>query len=162
MSWQLPWRRGAGAAEPVLDDDAIRQALEHRLVRHACVYQQKEGVGSLRHLRASTPDLYVRINGRQLAYVHHWCLSGDGKSVTVGHFAVEKEFTGKGFGRALARGFAKSLREAFDTEAIVFGERGYSAAHQRFFERLGARPRANSLYPGKPDWIWSFPANAAD
>jgi hypothetical protein len=71
--------------------------------------------------------------------------------------AVETEFVGKGFGLALALGLASAFRDELDTKTIVFSERAYSAAHERFFKRLGAVPCTNRLYPGKPDWIWSIP-----
>lgn len=161
MGWKLPWLRRASVSAPALDDDAIRQALEHRLLQYACLFQQNEGIGSLQTARASTPDLYVKINGRQVAYVHQWRLSGDEKTVTVGHFAIETEFAGKGFGLAIALGLATAFRDELHTETIVFSERAYSPAHERFFQRLGAVPRAHRMYPDKPDWIWPIPSAAA-
>lgn len=107
------------------------------------------------------PDLYIRINGRQGAYVHQWRLR-DSKTAVVEHFAVETEFVGKGFGLAIARGLASALRDEFETETIVFSERAYSEAHERFFKRLGAVPSDSSQYPGKPDWAWSLATAAAD
>ncbi len=161
MGWNMPWSRRSAKLDPMLDDDVIRQALEHRFVRYACLYQQHEGIGLLRSARASTPDLYIRINGRQGAYVHQWRLR-DSKTAVVEHFAVETEFVGKGFGLAIARGLASALRDEFETETIVFSERAYSEAHERFFKRLGAVPSDSSQYPGKPDWAWSLATAAAD
>ncbi len=161
MGWKLPWLRQASTPEPRLDDDAIRQALEHRLLQCAYLFQQNEGIGSLQTARASTPDLYVKINGRQVVYVHQWRLSGDGKTVTVGHLAVETEFVGKGFGLAIALGLARAFRDELHTETLVFSERAHSPAHERFFQRLGAVPRAHRMYPGKPEWIWPIPSAAA-
>lgn len=143
----------------MLDDNGIRHALEHRLLEHACLYQDRKGVGRLRNIEGGNTDLYVRINGSlPMAYVHGWSLSPDSKSVLVGHFAVEKDFVGKGFGEAFARGFASALRQEFGTEQIVFSERNYSAAHEKLFRRLGARPQERREYPGCPDWVWAIPA----
>jgi len=161
MGWKLPWLRRASVPAPMLDDDAIRQALEHRLLQYACLFQQNEGIGSLQTVKASTPNLYVKINGRQVAYVHEWRWSGDGKTMTVGHLAVATEFVGKGFGLALALGLARAFWDELHAETIVFSERVYSPAHERLFQRLGAVPRAHRDYPGKPDWVWSIPSAAA-
>ncbi|WP_295840171.1 hypothetical protein [uncultured Xanthomonas sp.] len=159
MKW--PWSKAASAPE-VLDDNGIRHALEHRLLQYACLYQGRQGVGRLRNIEGLSTDLYVRINGSMpMAYVHGWSLYPGNKVALVGHFAVEKDLVGKGFGEALARGFANALRQEFGTEQIVFSERSYSASHEKLFKRLGAQPQERREYPGCPDWVWAVPDGLA-
>lgn len=162
MSWmKWPWS-SAASTRKMLDDNGIRHALEHSLLDHACLSQDRQGVGSLRNIKGVNTDLYIRINGGlPMAYVHGWSLSPDNKKALVSHFAVEKEFMRKGFGQALARGFGNALRQEFGTQQIVFSERNYSADHEKLFKRLGAQPQERREYPGCPDWVWAIPVRRA-
>lgn len=153
---KLPWQKAAPEPE-VLDDETIRQALEHRLLEYACRYQEQKGIGTLLGPGAECPDLYIRINGGlPIAYIHEWRLNRSSRTAIVGHFAVEKDLVGKGFGEALARGFAKALCREFGVEKIVFSERKYSNAYEQFFKRLGAQPQECKGHPGCPDWVWTI------
>ena len=158
MALKMPWFLKPKSPICTLKDDEVRRVLEHQLLHYAFPYQGSECIGSLQNVSASTPNLYVKINSKQIAYIHQWYLLDDGKIFKVEHFAIEREFIGKGFGIALARGLAKALQDEFQTETIVFSEISYSADHESFFKRLGAVPRNHRLYPGKPDWIWLLPS----
>ena len=153
---KFPWQKAAPELE-VVDDETIRQALEHRLLEYACRYQERKGIGTLLGSGADCPNLYVRINGRlPIAYIHEWGLDLSSRTAIVGHFAVETDLVGKGLGEALARGFAKALCREFGVETIVFSERKYSKAYEQLFKRLGAQPQERREYPGCPDWVWTI------
>jgi GNAT superfamily N-acetyltransferase len=153
---KLPWQKAAPVPE-VLDDETIRQVLEHRFLEYAFRYQEQKGIGTLQGPGAVCPDLYIRVNGRlPIAYIHEWNLNLSSKTAIVGHFAVETDLVGKGFGEALARGFAKALCREFGVEKIVFSERKYSKAHEQLFKRLGAQPQERRKPPGGLDWVWTI------
>ena len=67
----------------MLDDDVIRQALEHRFVRYACPYQQHEGNRVAERQSFKPGSVHIGINRRQGAYVHQWRLR-DSKTCSGG------------------------------------------------------------------------------
>ncbi|MCC4586420.1 hypothetical protein LL962_04735 [Xanthomonas sp. NCPPB 1067] len=107
-------------------------------------------------------DLHVSINGSlPMAYVQGWSLYPGNRVALVLHFAFETYLLGKGFGEALARGYAKALRQEFGAEQIVFSERCYSVVHEKLFKRLDAQAKKRRNHPGCPDWVWKIPDASA-
>ena len=139
--------------EQSLSDDQIRIALRDDLLKYACRFSEATGIQKLP--QGDIPDLYVKFNGRQVAYLHG-CSILKNSRVKIVHFAVEKEYVSMGFGEALAYGFADAVSKAYGIRTIEFEERSYSLQHEKLFKKLGAISVDHPLYPGKPNWFWTF------
>lgn len=141
-----------------MTDKEIQIGLERQLLDYACEYGVKTGIGTLQEHYLRTPNLYVRANGNLLGYITEWNLLADGRTAEIGHFAVEVEYVGRGFGRALAHGLAKMVRDEFEVDTIIFVERHYSDQYGKFFKGLGATPIVPKMAKkGVLNWIWKIP-----
>lgn len=138
-------------------DEDIRIALRERLLDFAFEHNGDKPIEKFGATEWECPNLYIFINGVQFAYVHTWSVTTDKKLATVGHFAVETAYVGKGFGKALAEGLGASLNSDFGTEVILFQEQKYSDQYEAFFQRLGAVAQARPQNPNVHDWRWKIP-----
>lgn len=147
------WRFARRA--PLMADSDIRTALRESLLEFAFEFGSNKPLREFASACREFPDLYIRINGAQFAYVHGWDLSADRKVATVRHFAVEPGAVRRGFGMALAEGFGGALKAEYGTRAILFAERNYSDSHESFFKNgLGASAMTRPLNPNVSDWLW--------
>lgn len=99
-----------------------------------------------------------RAKGITLGYVQRVTYDPAMRSVTVGHFAVEKELERCGLGKSLVEAYARALFRRLHPLKIVFAEEkfrnpGYGAL-------LGKLNAAVISPPGMPTvWEWAIPTN---
>lgn len=102
----------------------------------------------------SLPKLEWRAGTKTLGYIQDVAIDMHRKTATVGHIAVEKNFSGMGLAKRMVQGFAKMLRDDFGITEIIFDERSRKAEYEVFFEhvlradRIGTKPNET--------WRWKW------
>lgn len=100
------------------------------------------------------PRLEWRAGAVILGYIQEITVDMHQKTATVGHFAVASDYTGMGFSKRMAHGFAKLLKENYGVTEIIFDERSRKAEYEVFFEHILRAVRVGTAPKHTWRWVW--------
>lgn len=102
----------------------------------------------------SLPKLEWRAGSEILGYIQYVTVDMNRKTAEVGHFAVAKNYSGMGFGKRMAQGFAKLLKDNYGVTEIIFDEHSRKTDYEVFFQYVLRAERIGTSPNEKWRWAW--------